>query len=234
MTTDPTLNPFITPPYSLESIDFDIEDKIRLEQYKQTRLAIDRITDKYAIHNDLCKLEDVARILTQRGSQVVSHTETSISDHLIVKIGQHEFNVEKPLFPNRINPIINISVNALQIKESIPGEYSAHSIANILEDISDWIPEYISIAERVTIQEMKIRMACEMALDILKRIIEPILSEKGYCYSIIPFERENKASIRINPIGPVNITLHVDLLEDFLEEVRSFVESLPPKNKTIG
>ena len=78
-------------------------------------------------------------------------------------------------------------------------------------------------------QKQKVR---DLAIDLLKRNIGAILEEKGYKYVIYP-SHTNKASLIITFSDVFKMTLEVDLMEDFLDQVRRIVESLPTNEVNV-
>jgi hypothetical protein len=95
-----------------------------------------------------------------------------------------------------------------------------------------WIPEYLMIEERMLAEEKQRKLACGIALDLLKKRLGQILDDKGYEHNVIWREYEDRAKIRITVSEIFQISLEVNLLEDFLGQVTQIVESLP-ENRTV-
>lgn len=208
--------------------EFSIQQEVRSKQYEETRRAINNFREKYLVSGQSCRLEEIGEILTERGnSYVIEHLETSISDHLQVSIDGLEFELDKPIFPKRKHAFLTINIPSICLREHIEAEYTPESFADFLEAVKQWIPEYLSIEEKVISQEKQRLMACTLAFDLMKRTIEPILERKGYYCSMLGPSYANKASIRINSDEMISLDLTVDLLEDFLEQLVNIVESLP-------
>lgn len=207
--------------------DYSIQQKIQSLQHEQTREAFKYLREKHLVSGEPCCLESLGRILSERGSSLIEHQETSISDHLHVYIDGVEFELDKPLFPKRKHNYISINIPSICVREQIKAEYTPESIAVFLEAVKQWIPEYLSIEEKVVAQEKQRQMACKMAYDLMKRTIEPILEDKGYYYYLLEPNQNNKARIRINSEEMISLDISVDLLENFLEKLVNIVESLP-------
>lgn len=208
--------------------EFSIQQEIRSKQYEETRRAINNFREKYLVPGQSCRLEEIGKILTERGnSHVIEHLVTSISDYLQVSIDGLEFKLDKPIFPKRKHTFLTINIPTICLREHVEAEYTPESFANFLEAVKQWIPEYLSIEEKVVAQEKQRLMACTLAFDLMKRTIEPILERKGYYCSMLGPSYANKASIRINSDEKISLDLTVDLLEDFLEQLVNLVESLP-------
>ena len=213
---------------SLYFDDYSIQQKIHRQQYEQTRRAFKSFKETYLVTGKSAELENLDRILTERDSSyVIEHIETSITDHLKVSMNGIEIELDKPLFPKRKNPYISINIPSIAIREQIESTYTPESIADFLVAVKDWVPEYLSIEENVMIQEKQRQMACTMSFDLMKRRIGPILESKSYHYDLIGPDYNNKASLRITVSEALIITLEVNLLEDFLNQVVKYVESLP-------
>ena len=207
--------------------DYSIQQKILSQQREQTREAFKYFREKYLVPGEPCYLEGLGRVLSERGNSQIEHQETSISDHLHVYMDGVEFELDKPLFPKRNHNHISINVPSICAREQIEAEYTPESIAVFLEAVKQWIPEYMSIEEKVVAQEKKRQMAYKMAFDLMKRTIEPILENKGYYYYLLEPNHHNKARIRINSDEMISLDISVDLMEDFLAKLVNLVESLP-------
>ena len=216
---------------TLSSFDFDeysIHQEIHRQQYEQTRKAFKSFKENHLVTGQSVDFGNLERILIERdNSYVIEHLETSMSDHLKVCIDGTEIELDKPLFPKRKNPYISINIPSIAIREQIESKYTPDSIVDFLIAVKDWIPEYLSIEENAMIQEKQRQMACTMAFDLIKRTIEPILDGKNFQHTLIGPEYNNKASLRIAVSDAFVITLEVNLLEDFLDQVVKYVESLP-------
>ena len=101
------------------------------------------------------------------------------------------------------------------------------SIAEFLLSLLDWIPEYMQIDEKLKAEMKQEEMALQIAFDLLDRVVCPMLDQKGYDYNLDTMVNRNKASFRIKISKALMITFEVDLLQDFLDQVVKYVESLP-------
>ena len=101
------------------------------------------------------------------------------------------------------------------------------SIAEFLLSLLDWIPEYMQIDEKLKAEMKQEEMALQIAYDLLERVVSPMLDQKGYDYNLDTMVNRNKASFRIKISEALMITFEVDLLQDFLDQVVKYVESLP-------
>lgn len=209
--------------------DYKIEQTIRSEQYKETRKAFKKYNGQHLVPGVSCCLKELGRILVERGhSQLIQHQETSISEHLLINIDGVEFELDKPTFPKRKHSYLTINIPSLLISKQIESSYTPESFADFLVAIKEWISTYMSIEERVIAQEKQREMACKVALDLLVRTAEPVLKEKGYDYIFYGPDHKNNASLRIHFGSVFEMTLEVNLMENFVNKLKMVLGSLPP------
>ena len=109
------------------------------------------------------------------------------------------------------------------------GERPADSIADLILAIEGWLPEYYSIEDKCLAEEKQKRMACEIALDLLKRTVRPILEKKNYEFSVMYGGDRNTAKVRIFMNDIISMSINVNLTEDFINPITKVVDSLPEK-----
>lgn len=210
--------------------DYSIEYKIKQEQRRQADKALKRFSRKHIRTGEGdCTLAQVRDALIDRGVApgCCEHSVNDFRDDLHVNIRDVRYNLNIPLFPQKRSGR-TIKFDALQneLHHRFEIQTAPEGIAEFILAVSEWIPEYYDIEERMMAEEKQRKMACDIALDALKTTIGQKLAAKGYAYDIMP-DYDNKASLRIIVSDIFNMTFVVNLLEDFLEQVSGVVDSLP-------
>ena len=88
-------------------------------------------------------------------------------------------------------------INKHNIVTRISTKSLPDSIVNYLVAISEWIPDYALIEERIRTEEEKKRIACKIAFDALKKIVDETLKDKGYKYTLKNQGYYNTAALHI-------------------------------------
>ena len=220
----------------LDFFDFSVQHMIREEQYRQSVKAIRAFADKHTVKRDEeCTMAEVRDDLISKGvnQESITYSTTEYLDHLEVRINGATYTLDIPLFPKkrkgrsiRFASIENHFHQELELK-SVP-----EGVADFILAVVAWIPEYLMIEERMLAEEKQRKLACGIALDLLKKRLGQILDDKGYEHNVIWREYEDRAKIRITVSEIFQISLEVNLLEDFLGQVTQIVESLPV-NRTV-
>ena len=158
----------------------------------------------------------------------ITHSATEYLDHLEVKINGVTFKLDIPLFPKKRK---GRSIRFASIEHHFHQELELKSVpegvADFILAVADWVPEYLMIEERITNEEKQRKLACEIALDLLKKTLGKMLDDKGYEQNVIWRDHENRASIKIIVSEIFQISLEINLMEDFLGQVTRIVEALP-------
>ena len=137
------------------------------------------------------------------------------AEQLNVNLADTDFNLSIGLFPKQNRKQgISMTVAKANLRKTLDSDTTPESVADFILGIELRIQE-------IEMQKQKVR---DIALDLLKRNIGAILEEKGYEYEIHP-PYKDKASLIITFSDVFNMTLEVDLMEDFLDEVATVVKA---------
>lgn len=213
-----------------------IEDRIRGAKNKEADKAIRKLIKKHLQSGDVrCTLKEVHDALIEKGvdPNMMSHQTNDFRDILEVKAHNALITLGIPLFPRNKGKSIDFSVNCNEIHELLDLYSTPESIADYLIAISDWLPEYMSIEERLMAEEKQRRMACDIALDLLKKTMGEKLSKKGYQHEIFHWEGNDDASLKITYGDSIRMTFEVNLLNDFLSDLTGIIDSLPVNAKEV-
>ena len=226
-------SPYFPGPFEMEDFHFAIRRKIRKEKRKCSEKEFKKLTKKHIQKGGiLCTLAKVHDTLTSKGirSDRCKYSKNDFEERLEIHLAGTDFKLSIPLFPKR-DPKkgIALTVGKAELCETIDSDVTPESAADFILGISEWLPEYYGIEKRIKEEEMKKHTIRELALDLLRRNIGAILEEKGYEYSVSSSGIRDKASLRIVFSDVFQMTLEVDLMEDFLEQVRMVAEALPAK-----
>ena len=207
-----------------------IQEKIWKEQRNISKKALERFHQDYVTSRDTaCTLIEVRDELIARGvaESSLSHAVGNFSDKLEVSINQIVYELNIPLFPKRkAGRGIDLHTGKIGVKHDFEITTSPASIAEFLIALSDWMPEYLSIEERITGEEIKKNIACDIAMDLLKKKFDDILAIKGYQYDIDRPRGSNIAILTISIDKAVTMIFRIDLLEDFLVQLTRIIEAL--------
>ena len=231
---------FFSNPFDLELEDFHFSAarRIREEQHECSEKAVKELKEKH-IHKGevLCTLGQVHEALLSKGVSAdrCTYIKNNISERLDVYLTETNFNLTIPLFPKQ-DPRkgITLLVGKSELHERIDSYVTPEGLADFILGISYWLPEYYGIELRIQEEEMQKQKVRDIALDLFKRNIGAILEAKGYKYRFYPPFKNNKASLTITFSDIFNMTLEVDLMEDFLDQVKRIVESLPANEINMG
>ena len=150
------------------------------------------------------------------------------SDKLEVTINEIVYELNIPLFPKRKHGRgISLSTGNMGIRHNFEITSTPAAIAEFIIALSKWMPEYLSIEERIKGEEKKKNIACEIAFDLLNKTFDDILATKGYQYDIRRFGGSNIATLMISIDKAFTMTFRIDLLEDFLVQLTRIIEALP-------
>ena len=215
----------------LDFFDFSVQNAIIEEQYKQSVKTLRAFAAIHTIKRDEeCTMAEVRDALISKGvsQDRITHSATEYLDHLEVKINGVTFKLDIPLFPKKRK---GRSIRFASIEHHFHQELELKSVpegvADFILAVADWVPEYLMIEERITNEEKQRKLACEIALDLLKKTLGKMLDDKGYEHNVIWRDHENRASIKIIVSEIFQISLEINLIEDFLGQVTRIVEALP-------
>ena len=217
----------------IDDFDFSesIQGKIWKEQRDLSKKALERFDKEYITSRDTaCTLIEVREELIARGvaKSGLKHTVNDFSDKLEVSINQIVYELNIPLFPKRkVGRGIGLSTGKIGVHRDFKITTSPAAIAEYIIALSEWMPEYLSIDERITGEEKKKNIACDIALDLLKKKFDDILTAKGYQYEINRFGGSNIATLSISIDTALIMSFRIELLEDFLFQLTRIIESLP-------
>lgn len=207
-----------------------IEAKITEAKKQKADKAIHKFVKECIQYGDTrCILKEVYDALVEKGiaPSMMSHQENDFREILEVKAHNVLISLSIPLFPRNNGKSIDFSVKADEIHEFLDLYSTPESVADYLTAVSDWLPEYISIEERLMAEEKQRRMACDIALDLLKKTMGDKLSGKGYQYDTLHWEGSDTASLMISYGDSIRMTIEVNLLSDFLSDLTGIIDSLP-------
>lgn len=215
--------------------DFDgsesIHEKIWKEKYNLSRKTLRRLDKEYIrLRDSACTLIEVRDELIARGvgESSLKHTVNDFSDKLEVSINDIVYELNIPLFPKRkAGGEIGLSTGDRGIRHNFEITSTPAGIAQFIIALSEWMPDYLSIEERITGEETKKQIACNIALDLLEKTFADTLITKGYQYHINRFGGSKIATLSISIDKALTMTFKIDLLEDFLLQLTRVIESLP-------
>lgn len=213
--------------------EYDIELKIRNEQGKAKDLTLNQLMSKHISIGDgsaLCSFTELRKAIARQCSNAenIVHSTNDFLDSLHVTINGTEFVLTMPLFPKgNERKQIEIRINKHNIVTRISTKSLPDSIVNYLVAISEWIPDYALIEERIRTEEEKKRIACKIAFDALKKIADETLKDKGYKYTLKNQGYYNTAALHIKAGNCIRMKFEIKLLEDFIESITAILDSLP-------
>lgn len=214
-----------------ESIGYSVTEKIRKEQYNLSKKAFDRFDKEYITFRDsACTLIEVRDELIIRGVKESSlmHNVNDFSDRLEITIKEIIYKLDIPLFPkSNARRAIGLTTVNMGLCHNFEITSSPSGIAEFIIALSDWMPEYLSIEELIIGEEKKKNIACDIALDLLKKKFDDILTAKGYQYEINRFGGSNIATLSISIGTALIMSFRIELLDDFLFQLTRIIESLP-------
>lgn len=211
----------------------DIDMKIMNEQRKERDVTLNKLMCKHVSIGDgstLCSFGELRKSLSLQceNAENIVHSTNDFLDNLYVTINGTEFSLSMPLFPKgNEKRQIEIRIERHRIITRISTKSTPDSIVNYLVGISEWIPEYAAIEERIRTEEEKKRIACKIAFDALEKIVEDKLKDKGYTYTIKNQGYTNSAFLRIRSGSSIYMKIEIRLLDDFLERITAILDSLP-------
>ena len=218
-------------PLNLENISYATTCKIREVQRDNFEKTIKELTIKLIKKSETrFTLAQVRDALISKGvnAENCQYVKSDFAERLDINLAEADFNLNIPLFPKQ-DPKRGITLNIAKARlhKDLNYDSTPESVAELILAISEWLPEYYAIEIRIQEEEMRKQTIRELAADLLKRNIGAILKEKGYEYTVLSSPITDKASLIIKFSKAFKMTLEVDLMEEFLDQVRKVAESLP-------
>ena len=223
----PTLRTF--PGSEMFSFENRYEYELRQRKHQAHNQAFGRFKQKLVGSQTPCQLEDVKNLLIGRGvpEHKLEHHQNTIIDCLKIQCDGDYIEITRSIFPKGQTGDIKVVGRTQNIYCTMRDRSTPESIAEFLLSLLDWIPEYMQIDEKLKAEMKQEEMALQIAYDLLERVVSPMLDQKGYDYNLDTMVNRNKASFKIKISEALMITFEVDLLQDFLDQVVKYVESLP-------
>ena len=213
--------------------EFELSNKIRHEMHIAARSAIRQFSQKHLITSEKAStLAEVRDALANKNisPDALQYGINDFSEHLILSINGNSIDMKIGLFPKKKKSRdIILTADKNGIHTPIEAKHTADSIADLILAIEGWLPEYYSIEDKCLAEEKQKRMACEIALDLLKRTVRPILEKKNYEFSVMYGGDRNTAKVRIFMNDIISMSINVNLTEDFINPITKVVDSLPEK-----
>lgn len=219
--------------FGLVSDCFDdaFEFSVLRKQQKKADEDMQRMKESMTECEELCSLVDIERLLIKKGINAtdLSYSKTDFCEHLNAKICKQEFSLNIALFPKKKHPDpISLVVEDLNRHEWLSRNSTPESVVRLMMDIAAWVPEYHAYIEELEAKEKQRELACRISMNLLEKTISQIIIDKGYEYEI--YQTSNgKASLRIQLSEAVQITIEVDLLGDYLDQIMSITSLLQKK-----
>lgn len=216
--------------------EYSLNSKIREEQDRQSKNAFTKFTNELVHKTEkACTLAEVADALTGKGvgKDCIRHSLTNFQDYLEVTLKNVAYELSIPLFPKRKQGNgITFVAKEHSLRQYFDLDTDPEGVADFILAVSAWMPEYYGVKERIMAAEKQRKIACSLAADLLKRTVGPKLDEKGYEHDVTWYEHNTTARIQITINKNFHMSLEVELMEDFMEQVMRIVDSLPV-NQTV-
>lgn len=222
-------------PFFKDSDDLDFQTKINIEREKHEAVnkTIRRLVQEHIKKGPLCSIAEIRDNIAGKNirCRIMSYLCNDFIEEMKIVIDGTTFKLSRPLFPKREEPAsIQVEVPKESIHQYINPETDVEGVVDFLTALAEWMPEYRMIEEKYREEERKKRIACDLAFDILKRCIGMKLEEKGYEYNISQ-STYSSGILKIDGGKGFKMTMSVDLMEDFLEDLTKIVDSLPSRTK---
>ena len=214
------------------NIDFETRQQLVEQKRLQSRNQLKKLKTHIEEQEDSCSLAEIKNIIERSDSHDIckSFEVNDFTEKMIVIIDSVEFKLEIGLFPkNKKDEGIKLSIENEDIETTLSIHSKPKSIIQFMRDLAVWLPEYRMIEVKWREEIKKKELACDIAYDVLKRNAEQKLEEKGYMFTIENTHYEYHARIIIRLPNGVEIKIMINLLDDFLGEIRSILDSLPSR-----
>ena len=214
----------------LFGFDNIVDQALRDRRDKEVKRVTKTLKSKLATCDNRCRLEDVKAELISRGmsEENMDHLKNEIIDQLTIEYCGSKILLRHPLFPKieHVRDIL-IEIKPYNIDFRVEGKSTPQSIADFLMGAIEWLPEYAKIDEEIRIEIKQAEMAREMSVDLLKRVVGAILTEKGYEYKVYSKSYSNNASLIINISKDFSVEMEITFNGNFLDQVIRYVQAMP-------
>ena len=221
----------ILPPI-LEDLDFIISSKVSSRQMDLANKTIRSLMQENLKSGGHCSVADIrdAFLANETGAHIKNYLINDFIEEMDVEIKGVKFHVSIPLFPKRAeSESVRFEIPKERISRHFKAETDPDSVVELLTAIASWMPEYYKVEDTIREEEKKKRIACDLAMDLLKRSIGGKLEEKRYTFFARHSYVNHRGTLEIDGGKGLRMIMHVDLLEDFLEDMTRIVDSLPPR-----
>ena len=208
--------------------EHDLYFEVRRKQREQSDKALKTFSAECLRRTEKpCTLAQVRDAFGNRTGVSMSYFMNDFTETLTMTAFGTDFELSIAQFPKeKKNHPICLKVGNHLFNHSMTSKCTPESIAEFMAALIGWFPDYLAIEERIREAEQQKRLACEIAFDMLKRTLKPILEKKGYkTFSITSYD--HSARIKVEYDSCTCIVINVELLEDFLEGATKIVQSLP-------
>ena len=213
-------------------LKLSIEGRIRKEKQKISEKALKDFTNQHVRQGISvpCTLAEVRDSLTNKGfnADMIKYNINDFREDLEVRADGIAISLDIPLFPNAEHKRgISLHIFGEDIHHRFKRESDPGDIADFIISVLAWLPEYLSIEDKIIAEEKQREIACNIASDLLTKTICAVLKEKGYRYDTHSNGYDNTAILTIHLGNGVKMKFEVDLLKDFLGQISRVVDSLP-------
>jgi hypothetical protein len=211
---------------------FSIQSKIWEEKRKISDQALKGFMKKH-IRRDIaipCTLAQVRDSLICKDIKetAVRYNIDDFREELEVTSEGMSITMDIPQFPKESRSRgISLQIYGGEIKHRLRRESSPDDIADFIISVFAWLPEYLSIEEKIRAEEKQKEIACNLASDLLTRTVGARLEEKGYRYDFHNNEYDPIAGLTVYLGNGVEMKFEVDLMKDFMEQICKVVDTLP-------
>ena len=228
----------IIPPTTSRFYPFDdlfgfdniVDQALRDRRDKEVKRVTKTLKSKLVICDNRCRFEDVKVELISRGmrEENIDHLKNDIIDQLTIEYCGSKILLRHPLFPKteHVRDIV-IEIKPYNIDFRVEGKSTPQSIADFIMGAIEWLPEYAKIDEEIKIEINQAEMARKMSVDLLKRVVGAILTEKGYEYKVYSKSYSNNASLIINISKDFTVDMDITFNGNFLDQVIRYVQAIP-------
>ena len=216
----------------LYNVDYEERSKVENEKRLQSTCQIKKLLSHIEEREELCTLAEVKSIIdsSDTGDICNNYIANDFTEEMDVTIDRTEFKLNIGLFPkSKRETGIQISVVDEKIHTTLNCRCKPESVVQFMRELAAWMPEYLMIELKWREELKKKELASDIAFDVLKRIIAEKLEEKGYVFRIENTHYQYRARIEIALVEGVDITVKINLLDEFLDEVTRIIDSLPSR-----
>ena len=184
-------------------LKFSIQSRIWEEKRKISDQALKGFMKKH-IRRDIaipCTLAQVRDSLICKDIKetAVRYNIDDFREELEVTSEGMSITMDIPQFPKESRSRgISLQIHGGEIKHRLRRESSPDDIADFIISVFAWLPEYLSIEDKIIAEEKQREIACNIASDLLTKTICAVLKEKGYRYDTHSNGYDNTAILTIH------------------------------------